>query len=282
MALAIFWFADGAAGHSPDEYVETDSGFADDAFGGSIKAASMVVSSPQARVILRNSIAGDRQAVEALFDATDGENWIDNSSWLSNRPLGAWFGITTNSKGRITAIELTDNQLEGQIPAEVGNLANLEHLDLAGNLLTGSIPEELGEINRLRHINLGQNLLEGTIPFEALARTSLETLILHENQLFGSLPTQIGKLGRLAHLDLHANAISGSIPAQLGSLRSLRFLNLGANQFSGTIPKNLGNLVKLQQLRAQQKPVVGRNPASAGQFCPSCVHCSWRKTDFRV
>ena len=44
---------------------------------------------------------------------------------------------------------LASNQLTGEIPSELGNLANLEFLILADNRLTGSVPEELAELSQL-------------------------------------------------------------------------------------------------------------------------------------
>ena len=44
----------------------------------------------------------DRAVLVALYEATDGDNWKDNTNWLSDRPLNEWFGVTTNGNGRVT------------------------------------------------------------------------------------------------------------------------------------------------------------------------------------
>ena len=41
------------------------------------------------------AVQRDRAALVALYAATDGENWDDNSNWLSDAPLGDWYGVTT-------------------------------------------------------------------------------------------------------------------------------------------------------------------------------------------
>jgi hypothetical protein len=33
----------------------------------------------------------DRDALVALFNATDGPNWKDNTNWLTDAPLGDWY-----------------------------------------------------------------------------------------------------------------------------------------------------------------------------------------------
>ena len=38
----------------------------------------------------------DREALAALYNATNGEYWWDSVNWLSDAPLGEWYGVTTN------------------------------------------------------------------------------------------------------------------------------------------------------------------------------------------
>jgi Leucine-rich repeat (LRR) protein len=54
--------------------------------------------------------SADREALEALYNATGGENWANNENWLSEEPLDDWFGVTV-SDGRVTELALDDNQL---------------------------------------------------------------------------------------------------------------------------------------------------------------------------
>ena len=72
--------------------------------------------------------ASDRAALVALYNATGGRNWSRNRNWLSNAPMGEWHGVTTDSDGRVTHLSLYSNQLTGEIPAELGDLTNLELL----------------------------------------------------------------------------------------------------------------------------------------------------------
>jgi hypothetical protein len=57
----------------------------------------------------------------------------------------SWYGVEC-SGGYVTWLDLSENQLSGSIPPELGNLANLQRLDLSENQLSGSIPPELGNL----------------------------------------------------------------------------------------------------------------------------------------
>ena len=57
----------------------------------------------------------DREALVALYNATDGENWPLNKNWLSDAPLGEWQGVTTNDDGRVIGLQLPNNNLAGEI-----------------------------------------------------------------------------------------------------------------------------------------------------------------------
>ena len=100
----------------------------------------------------------DREALVALYNAMGG----GGGNWLSDAPLGEWSGVTTNDDGRVTQLDLRGYDLSGEIPPELGNLANLQSLNLGG--LTGEIPAELGSLSNLTYLNLGNNDLSGCVP----------------------------------------------------------------------------------------------------------------------
>ena len=133
----------------------------------------------------------DREALVALYNATDGENWWASTNWLSDAPLGQWFSVITNDDGRVTGLELWDNDLSGEIPAELGSLSNLTDLSLDSNQLTGEIPPELGSLSSLTHLLLGLNDLSGEIPAELGSLSNLERLGLNDNDLSGCAPSSL-------------------------------------------------------------------------------------------
>ena len=70
-------------------------------------------------------VASDRAALVALYNATEGGSWTTRTNWLSARPLDEWHGVTTRSDGRVTALNLSSNHLNGALPAALGDLTNL-------------------------------------------------------------------------------------------------------------------------------------------------------------
>ena len=158
-----------------------------------------------------------------------------------------WRGTTTRG-GRVVWLSLPGDQLSGTVPAQLGDLAYLEHLDLHENQLTGPIPPQLGDLSRLEVLDLSENQLTGPIPPQLANLSRLHRLFLHENQLTGPIPPQLGDLTALEYLHLHQNQLSGAVPTQLGNLANLEFLRLHGNQLSGSIPSGLTHLIGLSPI----------------------------------
>ena len=201
-----------------------------------------------AEVAAQGTPPTDRAALEAIYRATGGEDWTNNTNWLSSAPLEDWYGVEVTA-GRVTGLRLggwdesvkkiVGNGLTGALPPELGTLSALRWLEAAGNSgLTGPIPEELGNL------------------------ANLENLSLQENWLTGSIPAALGRLANLEWFWLHANALTGAIPAELGNLSALRILTLGQNMLSGRVPPEFGNLSGLRELYLGSTMLGGPLPAS--------------------
>ena len=174
----------------------------------------------------QDSVAADRAALVALYNATSGENWTNNTNWLSNEALSEWHGVETDENGRVTHVYLVLNELSGEIPVELGNLTNLLLLSLWGNELSGEIPAELGNLTSLRELFLGLNELSGEIPAELGDLTSLHYLFLAINELSGEIPVELGNLTNLQRLHLNDNELSGPLPLTLSALSQLALLDI--------------------------------------------------------
>ena len=90
-----------------------------------------------------------KDALVELYHATDGENWYNNTNWLSDKPVTEWYGVNTSRFRQgltyygdyIVYVDLTDNNLYGEIPESSVKLMNMiDGLILRGNYLYGDIP----------------------------------------------------------------------------------------------------------------------------------------------
>ena len=147
------------------------------------------------------TLAEEKAALVALYNATGGANWTNRTNWLTNVPVGQWHGVITDAKGRVTDLDLPHNGLTGEIPAELGILPRLQWLNLSWNELTGEIPAELGSLTNLRDLFLWGNELTGEIPAELGNLPKLQWLNLSENELTGEIPRTIAKSGKEVYKD---------------------------------------------------------------------------------
>ena len=208
----------------------------------------------------------DRDALVALYLATDGANWQESNNWLTGAPLGDWYGVNTDDSGRVIELDLSFNGLSGTIPSEMANLTNLESLVLRSNQLSGTIPPELFKLTNLVRLDLSYNRLSGTIPSEMGKITYLERLLLHANELSGAIPSELGNLTNLTGLSLCCNKLTGTIPSELSNLINLIFLSLNDNRLGGAIPSELGNLTNLTSLSLCCNKLTGAIPLELGNL----------------
>ena len=228
--------------------------------------------------LAQTSVATDRAALVALYNATGGADWTDNTNWLSTEALSAWYGVTTDGNGRVTELDLDYNQLRGEIPAALGTLANLQTLVFYNNDLIGEIPAELGTLANLQTLVFSSNALSGEIPAELGNLANLQTLSIYANYLIGEIPAELGNLANLQTLSLYANDLSGEIPAELGNLANLQTLSLYVNDLIGEIPAELGTLANLQTLYLYANDLSGEIPAELGNLANlQTLSLSWNE-----
>ena len=126
-----------------------------------------------------NVSQSQKDALVVLYNTTNGDSW--NTSWDLDQPITEWYGVTIEND-QIVAINLSFNNLTGNLPSEISKLTSLRTLNLAFNKLEGKLPKTLTEM------------------------TSLETLQLFSNNFSGAIPTDIGRMENLKTLELYNNS----------------------------------------------------------------------------
>ncbi|KAJ0018507.1 hypothetical protein Pint_09517 [Pistacia integerrima] len=185
---------------------------------------------------------------------------------LSNNNIQADIPPALGNLSHLTYLALSSNKLTGSIPPSLGNLSHLTYLDLSSNKLTGSIPPSLGNLSHFTHLDLSSNKLTGSIPPSLGNLKNLIILYLSSNFLNDNIPPTLGDLSSLGQMVLSYNRLSGSIPGELGKLSKLEdlyeifFRDLTENELNGSLPKELGKLSNLRFLYFSSNYFTGNLP----------------------
>ncbi|GAY48609.1 hypothetical protein CUMW_113020 [Citrus unshiu] len=124
----------------------------------------------------------------------------------------------------LRALNLDFNKLTSSIPSsfwsldsllfDIQNLKFLIELDLSRNQLSGDIPMTIGGLKDLATLSLAANKFHGPIPKSFGSLISLESLDLSSNNLYGEIPKSLEALLYLKQLNVSQNRLEGEIPVE--------------------------------------------------------------------
>ena len=97
----------------------------------------------------------DWAALWTLHYRNGGSGWTSRTNWLGLDPLGQWHGVTTDSNGQVTVLNLRYNNMSGNISGSIAALEKLVTLNLSCNsALNGELPLGLKDISTLTTVNI--------------------------------------------------------------------------------------------------------------------------------
>ena len=202
---------------------------------------SRAVPNPEAPGLVR-----DCNTLLAVKDTLRGSASLN---WSKTIPINRWDGVTV-SNSRVTQLDLSDNQLTGSIPEELGNLSQLEWLSLRENQLTGRIPPELD---------------------------SIDTLYLYGNESLGCLPNTFP----VNREDMISNQEEGmsfcdaetptAIPMESNAISSGTYIvgfDIAPGLYRGEVPEDAFGCSweRLSSFRGDRDSVIGRDTILEGQY----------------
>lgn len=153
-----------------------------------------------------------RYVAVTLYTVLDGEDWKDNSNWKTSSNVCTWYGVNCVEnrlrkkqrrnlqeamEGAIIGLKLSNNDLQGWLPADIVALKSLENLEMHQNKIVGRLPPYLYDMVTLKSLFLDDNKIEGKLEKEIGQLVNLEKLTLSENDMWGDIPTEISNLEKL-------------------------------------------------------------------------------------
>ncbi|MBQ9723193.1 MAG: hypothetical protein IJV84_06710 [Bacteroidales bacterium] len=266
---------------------------------GAARSAEVIVESVDGKLSLTYTIsqepnldyqlALEREALIAIYNALDGDNWTNNENWCSDKPVGEWYGVYVNPygevKGAIESIELYFNNAQGDIPAEIQYLKNLKSLRI-GDLNISSIPKEIGELTKLTYLDIGGHAVK-TTPKEIDNLVNLTNLSLWGENVTDFQPT-LSTLTKLERASIFINSGNGFIsglanlknlknleyiskmtqfPDEIREMTQLEYLSFTYSKMQGvTIPSWLSELTNLTYLSLYGCELTGSIPEELGNL----------------
>ncbi|KAJ9693373.1 hypothetical protein PVL29_012226 [Vitis rotundifolia] len=94
----------------------------------------------------------------------------------------------TRTLSLVVSIDLSDNNLSGELPEGITKLFGLVFLNLSMNHIIGQIPRSISMLCQLSSLDLSSNKLSGTIPSSMPLLTFLGYLNLSNNNFSGKIP----------------------------------------------------------------------------------------------
>ena len=224
----------------------------------------------------------DSLVLVEFYHAMDGDNWINNDGWLTDRPYDQWYGISAHTGRFFIRIDLNENNLKGELPSSLGKLEGLLSLSLYYNEISGNLPDSICQCEYLESIilsgnkltSLGNNLNEcrnlgfvqagensiGVFPPDLSGLVKLKEFHINHNPIAGTIPKYFGKLTSLRVLDLRNTMLHGKVPSLKG-LENLEVLRLEYNDLEGELKYFLADSSKISVLRLQNNRFSGDIPA---------------------
>ncbi|XP_078153755.1 uncharacterized protein LOC144548907 isoform X2 [Carex rostrata] len=189
------------------------------------------------------------------------------ASWSTTNGTGpcSWHGITCDTAGNVVQISLPSASLNGEIPAEIGNITALQKLDLNTNQLSGHLPDSISQLTYLDLFSVFSNNLTGTIAPDFGRNGKLVNVDISYNSFYGELPRDLCKEFTLEHLITVFNNFTGMLPSCLKNCSGLTRVRLEHNRFTGDISKAFGVHPNLSYLDLTGNALTGELSSSWGQ-----------------
>lgn len=217
-------------------------------------------------------IEQDSLALVALYQATGGPDWVDNTNWLQpGKPVSSWFGVGAFSN-RVYKIVLNDNNLTGSIPEAFGNMTALQWFSLSNNHLSGTIPASIKNFDNANFLALYGNDYTGDVPaffFDIDYDGIISRIVVLGNNRFTGIAPLSGPVRNLKTLDVTDNRLDfGDLEALIPQIQELMYTPQDTiyNASEVTVRENARLIIKAEtpgtvnryQWFKNEQPITGK------------------------
>ncbi|GKV31130.1 hypothetical protein SLEP1_g39865 [Rubroshorea leprosula] len=145
---------------------------------------------------------------------------------------------------KLEFIDLSANQLSGNIPESIGQLSNLEHLYFHSNKLNGVLPDSISKLSNLKLLSVARNSLEGAISEAHFANLfKLISLDIGSNNLSCEMKSNWRPPPYLAYIYMASCKFGTGFPKWLQLLKRIKIVDLSNASISGPLPENIGHVM---------------------------------------
>jgi hypothetical protein len=111
--------------------------------------------------VVKEDIPPEREVLEKFFCSTNGGEWRTRTGWMADGPLSSFYGVIFGME-KVMGLGLTENELSGKLPDEIGYLRSLQYMYAQDNNITGKLPASIAQMSSICVLELNGNMLEGS------------------------------------------------------------------------------------------------------------------------
>ncbi len=195
-------------------------------------------------------------ALIALYTSTNWSGWSDKDNWFGEwdiTPTTACdrYGVSCNNGEEwsyIYSIDLSENNLSGNIPAQIHNLTHLEYLYLDDNTISRIESDAFSGLAHLYEMTLAYNQLTNIASGTFYNLPYLQYLYLDNNAITTIGSGAFEDLPNLYRLNMVNNHISGIANGMFVNLPYLNQLELSHNQINSIESGAFSELSNMENL----------------------------------
>lgn len=218
-----------------------------------------------------------RYALAVLwFHTTIESTWFNQSGWLSDSHECNWYGIECieidhgndiGIQNTVIGLNMSENNMNGIIPADLAFLSNLRLWKFDFNAISGTIPDSLGQCTNLERVELEFNYeLTGSLPDSIGNWTSLTYFDISYSNFTGPFPSSLGNWWNIEYFDASSNRFYSTLPSEFGFWTTIHTFSISLNQMYGSLPESIGNWKLIEAFAIIADGFTGMIPSTLGNW----------------